>query len=160
VVKPKQKLIKALPKEVSWPEWSPDGNWIAFVTDNLLAIAEVETTGATGVWFQQYSEPVCQKIEKWSPSGDRILFYTKVKDNKPGEICVASINQGKFVEIVNLSMMPGWDATWSPDGDWVAFISRDQRQRRVNQIFVMDTFTGQVDQITFTNYDHFDTHWK
>ena len=154
VINPKRKLIEALPKEVSWPEWSPDGHWISFVTDNLLMIAEVETTSATGRWFQQRSEPTCQNIEEWSPSGDRILFYTS------GEICVASINQGKFAEVVNLSMMPGWDATWGPEGKRVAFISRDQKQRRVNQIFVMDAFTGQVDQITFTNYDHFDPHWK
>ena len=154
VINPKRKLIEALPKEVRWPKWSPDGHWISFVTDNLLMTAEVETTSATGRWFQQRSEPACQDIEEWSPSGDRILFYTN------GEICVASINKGKFVEVVNLSMMPGWNATWSPEGKRVAFISRDQRQRRVNQIFVMDAFTGQVDQITFTNYDHFDPHWK
>ena len=34
VINPKRKLIEALPKEVSWPEWSPDGHWISFVTDN------------------------------------------------------------------------------------------------------------------------------
>lgn len=153
VKEPKTKLIRALPKGVQWPEWSPDRRYIAVVTDGLLSLVEVETTSVTGQWFPQKNEPPCQKIEEWSPDGKQILFYVR------GEVCAATVDGTQIRTIVNLSMGSGRNATWGPDGNRVAFVSRRGGGRNF-EIYVVDIESGGTKRITYTNYDHFDLDWR
>ena len=154
IKEPKNKLLEALPKGVKWPEWSPDRKWIAFTTEGFLALAQPEIVGTTGLWFLQRDEPPCQRIERWSPDGSQILFYTA------DEICVATVENGKFKSYHNLSLYQGRDAAWSPDGNQVGFIGRDRGGRRTSEIFIMDVETGAMTQITSTSYDFYNLHWR
>ena len=154
IKEPKNKLLEALPKGVKWPEWSPDRKWIAFTTEGFLALAQPEVVGTTGLWFLQRDEPPCQRIERWSPDGSQILFYTA------GEICVATVENGKFKNYQNLSLYRGRDATWSPDGNQVGFIGQDLGGRRTSEIFIMDVETGAMTQNTSTSYDFYNLHWR
>ena len=154
VKEPKNKLIEALPEGIRWPRWSPDRKWIAFRTEGFLALAEPDVVGATGSWFLQKDEPPCQRIEEWSPDGEQILFYTS------GEICIATVEKGRFKNYLNLSLYKGRDAAWSPNGNQVAFIGRDTSGRRTSEIFILDVKTGMMQQITSTSYDYFDLHWR
>ena len=154
IKEPKNRLIEALPEGVSWPEWSPDRQWIAFRTDGFLALAAPDVASVTGSWFLQKDEPPCERIERWSPDGKQILFYTS------GEICIADIEKGRFKSYRNLSRYKGRDATWRPDGSQVAFIGNDSGGRRTSEIFILDVETGKMQQITSTSYDYFDLHWR
>ena len=154
VKEPKRRLLEVLPKEIRWPEWSPDHKWIAFKTDGLLALAEPDVVSMSRKWFLQRDEPPCGNIEEWSPDGKQLLFYTS------GDICVATVEQGRFKNYLNLSLYPGRDATWSPDGSQVAFIGKDSDGRRTSEIFILDVETGKMEQITSTTYDYFDLHWR
>ena len=154
VKEPKNKLLEALPEGIGWPKWSPDRKWIAFRTDGFLALAEPDVVGATGSWFPQKDEPPCQRIEEWSPDGKQILFYTS------GEICIATVDKGRFKNYLNLSLYRGQDATWSPNGNQVAFIGGDTSGRRTSEIFTLDVETGKMQQVTSTSYDYFDLHWR
>ena len=154
VKEPKNRLIEALPEGISWPEWSPDRKWLAFKTDGFLALAEPDVASVTGSWFLQYDEPPCQKIEEWSPDGKQLLFYAS------GEICVATVEKGRFKSYLNLSLYKGRDATWHPDGSQVAFIGRNPAGRRTSEIFILDVETGKMQQITSTSYDYSDLHWR
>ncbi len=154
IKEPKNKLIEALPKGVKWPEWSPDRQWIAFTTDGFLALAQPDVVGTTGLWFLQRDEPPCGRIERWSPDGRQILFYTS------GDICVATVENGKFKSYQNLSLYRGRDAAWSPDGSQVGFIGADRGGRRTSEIFIIDVETGALEQITSTSYDFHNLHWR
>ena len=154
IKEPKRRLLDVLPKGTSWPEWSPDRKWIAFKTEGLLALAEPDVVSMSRKWFLQRDEPPCQKIEEWSPDGKQLLFYTS------GEICVATVEQGRFKNYLNLSLYPGREATWSPDGSQVAFIGKDSDGRRTSEIFILDVGTGKMEQMTSTTYDYFDLHWR
>ena len=154
VKEPKSKLIEALPEGIRWPRWSPDRKWIAFRTDGFLALAEPDVVGATGLWFLQKDEPPCQRIEEWSSDGKQILFYTS------SEICIATVEKGRFKNYLNLSLYKGRDATWSPGGNQVAFIGGDTSGRRTSEIFTLDVETGKMQQMTSTSYDYFDLHWR
>jgi TolB protein len=153
VKEPSAKLIQALPEGVRWPEWSPDRRHIAFVTEKGLSLAEVESASVTGNWFSQRDEPPCDGIEEWSPDGKHILFYAA------GDVCMATVAAGRVEEVVNLSMGNGQDATWSPDGKRMAFISRPAG-RKNQEIFIVEIESGYVIQLTYTNYSHFDLHWR
>ena len=151
---PNRRLLEILPEGTQWPEWSPDRKWIAFKTSGLVALAEPDVVSMGRTWFLQLDEPPCDSIEEWSPDGKHFLFYTS------GEICVASVEQGRFVSYQNLSLYRGSEATWSPDGHQVAFIGGDSDGRRTSEIFVLDVETGKMRQITSTNYDYSDLHWR
>ena len=153
VKEPSVKLIDALPEGVNWPKWSPDRRHIAFVTDRGLSLAEVETTSVTGTWYSQRDEPPCDVVEEWFSDGTRILFYAA------GDVCIATVAAGRIDEVMNLSMSSGRHATWSPDGAQVAFVSRPSGNKNF-EIFVVKIETGDVTQVTYTNYDHFDLHWR
>jgi Tol biopolymer transport system component len=153
VKEPKTKLIRALPGGVNWPEWSPDRRYIAIVTEGVLSLVAVETTSVTGQWFPQGNEPPCQKIEEWSLDGKHILFYVG------GNVCAAAVAGVQIKEITNLSMGNGRDATWSPDGKHVAFVSRRGGGRNY-EIYMVEIESGHTKRITYTNYNHFDLDWR
>ena len=153
VKEPKRRLLEVLPKGTSWPEWSPDRKWIAFKTDSLLALAEPEVVSMSRKWFLQRDEPPCGTIEEWSPDGTQILFYTS------GDICIATVERGRFQSYLNLSLYPGRDATWSLNGNQVAFIGKNPDGRRTSEIFILNVETSEMKQITSTIYDYFDLHW-
>ncbi len=154
VKEPNRRILEVLPNGIQWPEWSPDRKWIAFKTERLLAIAEPDVVSMGRTWFLQLDEPPCGNIEEWSPNGKQVLFYTS------GEICVATIEDGRFQNYLNLSLYPGRDATWSPDGSQVAFIGKDSDGRRTSEIFILDVETGKMQQMTSTTHDYFDLHWR
>lgn len=154
VKEPNRRLLEVLPKGTSWPEWSPDRRWIAFKTEGYLALAEPYVVSMGRTWFLQQDEPPCENIEEWSPNGKQVLFYTS------GNICVATVEKGRFKSYLNLSLYQGRDATWSPDGSQIAFIGGDSDGRSTSEIFLLDVKTGKMQQISSTIYDYFDLHWR
>ena len=154
VKEPKRRVLEVLPKGTKWPEWSPDRKWIAFQTEGLLALAEPDVINMSRKWFLQRDEPPCGKIEEWSPDGKQLLFYVS------GDICVATVEQGRFKNYQNISLYRGRNATWSPDGSQVAFIGANLDRRRTSEIFTIDVDTGKMQQITSTTHDYFDLHWE
>lgn len=154
VKEPRNRFIDAMPDDVSWPQWSPSREYLAFITNGVLATADVEASSGTGLWVLQRNEVPCERIEEWSPDGKQVLFYLG------GEICVATVERGKFTSYQNLSRFKGRDATWSPDGKQIAFIGQDQGRRRTSEIFTIDVTSGEMRQMTHTNFDNFDLHWR
>ncbi|MGB6384259.1 MAG: PDZ domain-containing protein [Terriglobales bacterium] len=98
--------------------WSPDGKWIAYVSDRTgedeiyitpqdgLGAEEAITSGHKGFMFQPAWSPDSSKIV-WADK-DLKLWYVDLKEKKPVEV-----DRGKFFEIQNYS--------WSPDSKWLAY---------------------------------------
>jgi tricorn protease len=98
--------------------WSPDGKWIAYVSDRTgedeifitpqdgLGAEEQITSGHKGFMFQPAWSPDSSKIA-WGDK-DLKLWYVDLKEKKPVEV-----DRGKFFEIQNY--------TWSPDSKWLAY---------------------------------------
>jgi len=98
--------------------WSPNGQWIAYVSDHTgedeifiapqdgLGPEQQITTGHKGFMFQPVWSPDSSKIA-WADQTLR-LWYVDLKGKKPVEV-----DRGKFAEIVNYS--------WSPDSQWLAY---------------------------------------
>jgi len=152
IVNPNKRLIEGLPQGVTWPEWSQDGNYIAFIQDGRLAIADTNVVGMPDKWRPTKIEPPCERIGdwSWSPDGKKFLFFAG------GNVC--SINfDGK--EAINLSMCRADNACWSPDGSQVAFTTTDGRKKNTEIYIVNSDGTGHI-QLTNTNYFHMDLDWR
>ena len=98
--------------------WSPNGKWIAYISDRTgedeiyiapqdgLGPEQQITSGHTGFMFQPAWSPDSTKIA-WGDK-DLKLWYVGIKDKKPVEV-----DRAKFFEIHNY--------VWSPDSKWLAY---------------------------------------
>ncbi len=103
--------------------WSPNGQWIAYVSDRTgedeiyitpqdgLGPEQQITSGHKGFMYQPTWSPDSTKIA-WSDK-DLKLWYVDIKDKKPVEV-----DRAKYGEIHNYN--------WSPDSQWLAYDKAEQ----------------------------------
>jgi tricorn protease len=98
--------------------WSPDGRWIAYVSDRTgedeiyiapqdgLGKEQQVTSGYTGFKFAPAWSPDSKKIA-WADQ-DINLWWIDINERKP-----VKVDHGDYAEITNYS--------WSPDSKWLAY---------------------------------------
>ena len=98
--------------------FSNDGQSVAYVSypEGILWRSKVDSSGS----LQITSPPLSALEPHWSPDGKQIVFYA-LQQGRPARVYVIPPDGGTPEELV--PGVPGaqWDATWSPDGNSVAF---------------------------------------
>lgn len=148
--RPRERLLNALPKEIEWPEWSPDNRYLAFIKSGKLSITDTMVVGMLEQWRLGQFDPPCNKIMDWSPDGSKFLFL--------GGSYVSSVNVDG-TGLANLSMAKATDACWSPDGSYIAYSSPDGHKEN-DEIFIMRSDGTGHTKLTNTNYFHLDLDWR
>ena len=103
-------------------KWSPDGKNISWISD---------ASGEFEIWMQKadMSAPAVQitKDQKtfifnidWSPDGKKILYNTKKNDLR-----YVDVQTGKITIADKSPRGPYYEADWSPDSKWIAFVRPD-----------------------------------
>jgi tricorn protease len=125
--------------------WSPNGKWIAYVSDRTgedeiyiapqdgLGSEEQITSGHKGFMFQPAWSPDNAKIA-WADK-DLKLWYVDLKTRKPVEV-----DRGKYAEIQNY--------TWSPDGQWLAYDK--QLESGLSVVYLYSVAAGKTTAVTST----------
>jgi Tol biopolymer transport system component len=102
------------------PRWAPDGSALAFTTLQIAGTYPVGcgygggvfVVGADGAGLQQLTGSACDRELSWSPSSDRLLFSTA-----DGLVVIRPDGSGRKLIAEQAEL-----ATWSPDGEFVAYL--------------------------------------
>ena len=131
------------------PVWSPDGSRIALQSDREgdLAIFAQRTDGTGKAERLTKPEPGTTHVpESWSPDGKWLLFSAVKESNFVSMLL--SLDDNKTTPFDDVRSVQSINATFSPDGHWVAY---SMRRSGVTQIYVQSFPHGAVYQITKNN---------
>jgi tricorn protease len=116
------------------PAWSPDGKWIAYLSDKTgeyevyvrpqMGGAETRVTTDGGVYRYGPS---------WSQDSKKLLYWDKlhklwwinIDEKKP-----VQVDQGDYADIA--------DGSWSPDSRWIAYSKTDRRGAGQMYLYSLD----------------------
>ena len=107
------------------PDWSPDGQWIAFTSKQPgvpTSTNHIYKINVNSGDLQQLTDTGYNRFPKWSPDGDRILFYS---DRKEGNDLFLMKSNGKNARRVIERRFGGSQPTWSSDGKQIAYSETD-----------------------------------
>ncbi len=122
------------------PRWSPNGKWIAFVSDRT-GREEVFLSDELGKNVKQISDVDCDKSNiAWSPDSKTLLYSGS--DHKLRRV---EIDSGKTDVLVTNASSNIANPQFSPDGMWISYSKADNQLRQ--HVWVRELATGQEHQI-------------
>ena len=129
------------------PVWSPDGKWIAYLSDS---------SGEYEIYLQPQKGGEEKRITTdgntyrygplWSPDSKKLLYW-----DKTGKLWFVDVEEKKPVLVDQNEYGPINDATWSPDSRWLAY-SKTARNLS-NTIFLYSLEQKKVFPVTDAFYN-------
>jgi TolB protein len=134
------------PGENTEPKWSPDGKWIAYHCSQAgeTRICVVSPDGPPA------GEPISGTMPVWtpaSPEGDVRLAFLCFQAGH-SDICTAHPDGSGIVNLTN-SLADEHSMAWSPDGNWLAFVSNRNNDIDIYKVCV--TYPGEFVAVRLTD---------
>ncbi len=124
------------------PEWSPDGKWIAYISDStgeeelyIVSHDGKETVRLT-------TDGHCHKYQpQWSPDSKTLAF-----SDKELNLYYVNVESKKLVKIDKADRNEVRRFAWSPDSRYLAYTKRGEN--RITSIFIYCFDDGSIHQVT------------
>jgi tricorn protease len=112
-----RKLTREVKGREQYPAWSPDGQWVAYVSD-MSGEQEIYLMDQMGQGEpKQLTQSGKFKLGlSWSPDSKKLLFHTN-----DHYLHLIEIESKDSVTIAHNPVTPIDDYSWSPDSRWVAY---------------------------------------
>ncbi len=119
-----------VPYREGTPVWSGDGSRIAFMGDPQGTF-DIFAANAAGGGNPEllYKSESAKYVTDWSRDGRYILFSSFGQDTQ-ADVWAYSVAEGRAAPVVQTVAWEGY-ATLSPDGKWLAFVSRESGSEEV-----------------------------
>jgi Tol biopolymer transport system component len=113
------------PGNESYPVWSPDGKQIAYGSNHESTAFDLyrKPAGASGEQELLLKDELYKRPSDWSRDGRFLIYTTQAKEGSM-DLWVLPMGEGERKPVKYLaSQFNEYDARFSPDGRWVAYIS-------------------------------------
>jgi tricorn protease len=125
------------------PQWSPDGKWIAFVSDKSGEdeIYIIDPLGKDGPKQLTANADTYKYGIAWSPDSKKILWSDKKLRVRYVDVATK--------EVKKINDAPVWeihDAVWSPDSRWVAYSQTEVEG--LSRVYLFSVDTGKTYTVT------------
>jgi tricorn protease len=128
------------------PRWSPDGKWIAFISDRT-GREEVWVCDEFGKQLKQLSDSDCQKgTPQWSPDSKSLLYSGSDKKLYRYDFEVGATKTIAQADVIGFGGFAIGNPQWSPDGKWVSFTKSGETL--LPHVYVMPATGGEAKRIT------------
>lgn len=121
--------LRRVAKRGQYPAFSPDGKLLAFVGRKGIWVV-----GTDGRGLRQLAAGDDPTFD-WSPSGKALVFMRVIDEQKQRFALVVQPLRGKPRVLVRTgpndeASAEEYQPDWSPDGRWIAYVNREDKQRR------------------------------
>jgi tricorn protease len=137
------------------PAWSPDGRWIAYLSDESgeYALHLREQSGLGDVKKIKLGDRAFFSGLTWSPDSKKIAY----SDNHLG-LWYVDIDKGTPVKVDTASRGTTFNQSWSPDSRWIAFIKPVRSWYRAAFIYSLEgnkstQITDGLSDVAHTTFD-------
>jgi len=147
-----------------YPELSPDGRHIAFLSNRQNDIENIYSIGSGGSKIRKLThEELPVKDFAWSPNGQMIAYHTGVGDEDT--VSAIDVNKGKSRLLLGnknaefgLAVAYGPSRPWSPDGKTILFCTNENDP--IDTIGQIDVRTGKRKYLVRTVPDKYQPQWS
>jgi tricorn protease len=131
------------------PEWSPDGKWIAYVSDQS-GRDEIWVSDERGGQAKKISDSDSQKGQiHWAPDSKALLYTATDKKLYKYDFAAGKTSVLAAGHVMGFGGGAVMSPQWSPDGKWVSYTKADNTL--LPHVYVISADGGQEHRITDQN---------
>ncbi|HET7036958.1 MAG TPA: S9 family peptidase [Thermomicrobiaceae bacterium] len=145
------------------PAWSPDGRWIAVVRSNAAGGSDIwlVATDGSGDERRLVGDAWESRSPSFSPNGRTVAFIS----GEAGSLDVWTVpfdggEPRRLTAGTNPLDEPRWAPRWSPDGQWIAYVSSRSGERNNDDVWVVSADGTRHRQLTTGLMVNTDPAWS
>lgn len=140
------------------PEWSPDGQQIAYVGAGSKGFTIYKHNLENKLTQEIINNPGGVNSPTWSPNG-QLMSYVTLGLGRVSRVMLTDLQTGLTRQITNTLYHNDSHPTWSPDNRFIAFVTNEDTFGK-SDIYILDVQSGDVRPMFLTPENQYFPRWS